>query len=129
MYKSVVLIVLMVFVGYFFALFGPWWAPLLSCFLIGVLKLRSGAGSFLFGAIAMLVLWLGMAIYLESKDSTSLTDRVGGIFTDSIPALQSIGGFGLIYLLLSIMAVLLGGLATLSGARVARLLGRDKQID
>lgn len=129
MYKNIVLIVLMVFIGYFMALFGPWWAPLLSCFLIGGLKLRTGVGGFLFGAIAMLLLWLGMALYLERMDGTGLSARVGDIFVASIPAFKSLGGSGLIYLLLSLMAVLLGGLATLSGVLFARFFGRDKRTD
>lgn len=126
MNRTLMMIVLMVISGFVLAYLGPWWSPLVSCFLVGGFGFRSCSRAFIGGAVAMIILWVGYAVFIDISDSTGLTNRVGAIFINSIPALKSISGTVLIYSLLTVIAILLGGLSTISGAIFGSLFKRGK---
>lgn len=120
--RLLVTFILTVVAAYFLAWSGPWWLPLFPCLLIAAWKFRRGFSGFLFGAAVMLTLWLGTAWYWNVQDSTGLSGRMASLFSESISALQVFTGGSLIFVVLALFAVLLGGLAGISGVMLRRLL-------
>lgn len=85
-------------------------------------KFRHASSGFLFGAAIFLSLWLGTALYWNSMDTTALSTRMASLFSDSIPSLQVFQGGSLIFFVIALFGLVLGGLAGWSGVWLKRLL-------
>lgn len=121
MRKSIFLILLILIIGRILDLIGPWWLPLIACFGVCAWKAGSGWRGFWIGGLGMTVLWLGTALYLESRDATGLSGKMSALFTGSIPMLEVLPGSVPVYLILFLISFLLGGLAGLSGVSLRKL--------
>lgn len=121
MRNSIFLILLILIVGRVLDLVGPWWLSLIACFVICAWKVDAGWKGFWIGAAGMALLWVGTALYLDARDVTGLTSKMSALFTGSIPALDVLPGSLPAYLILFLIAFLLGGLSGLSGANLRKL--------
>lgn len=109
-----------VVVGILLAWAGPWWTPLVACFIFSALRGGNYKSSFLLGALGQLLVWLLPAIYLNMKDATGLSAKISSLFTESVPALSFMTGSTLSYFVLIVLALILGGLAGLSGTAMTK---------
>lgn len=109
-------LVLIVIEGWILSLIGPWWSPLIVVFINCAARTGSLGSAFLVGGTGMLLLWLIPTIYLNVKDVTGLSAKMSSLFTESVPALGFMEGSTLSYVIIIVLAMLLGGLAGLSGA-------------
>ena len=121
MRNSIFLILLILIIGRMLDLIGPWWLPLIACFGVCAWKAGSGWRGFWIGGFGMALFWLGTALYLENRDVTGLSGKISALFTGNIPALGVLPGSVPVYLILLLIAFLLGGLAGLSGANLRKL--------
>lgn len=128
MLRLLVTFILTLVAAYFLAWSGPWWLPLMACLLIAAWKFRRGWNGFFFGALVMICLWLGTAWYWNIQDTTGLSVKMAELFSGSLPAWSSLEGSSLIFIVLVLLAALLGGLAGLSGVYLKRLLFGSRQI-
>lgn len=128
MLKITVIFTMTLVFAYFIAWFGPWWFPIGICILVAGWKFRHAVAGFLFGAMILLALWMGTALYWNSMDTTGLSVRMASLFSESIPVLQIFKGSSLIFFLIAIFAVVLGGLAGWSGVCLKRLLFGSHRI-
>ena len=128
MLRLLVTFILTLVAAYFLAWSGPWWLPLLACLLVAAWKFRRAWSGSLFGALIMSCLWLGTAWYWDMQDTTGLSTRMGELFGGSIPSLSEMEGSSLIFLTLTVLALVLGSLAGMSGVYFKRLLFGSRQI-
>lgn len=122
MRNSIFLILIIVITGLALDRIGPWWLPLIACFLVCAWNAGSGWRGFWLGAFGMSLLWVGTALYLSARDVTGLSAKMSSLFTGSIPALGVLPGSLPAYLILFLIAFLLGGLAGLSGANFRKVV-------
>lgn len=108
----------MVVLNVILALIGPWWLPLLSCFVLSGLFVRGGANAFWMGALTLTGVWLGCAATRGSIDDFALTQQVGDLIKTGIPVISSFPGTFLVFLILTIQGIVLGGLAALAGTKL-----------
>lgn len=116
MRNLIISLVLIVIAGWILSLIGPWWSPLIVVFINSAARTGSLGNAFLVGGTGMLLLWLIPTIYLNVKDVTGLSAKMASLFTESVPALEFMQGSTLSYVIIIVLAMLLGGLAGLSGA-------------
>lgn len=116
MRNLIISLVLIVIAGWILSLMGPWWSPLIVVFINSAARTGSLGNAFLVGGTGMLLLWLIPTIYLNVKDVTGLSAKMASLFTESVPALGFMQGSTLSYVIIIVLAMLLGGLAGLSGA-------------
>lgn len=128
MLRLLVTFILTLVAAYFLAWSGPWWLPLIACLLISAWKFRRGWNGFFFGAWIMICLWLGTAWYWNMQDTTGLSVKMAELFSGSLPKLNGLKGSSLIFIVLALLAALLGGLAGMSGVYLKRLLFGSRQI-
>jgi len=121
MRNLIICLVLIVIEGWILSLIGPWWSPLIVVFINCVALKRSLGNAFLVGGIGMVLLWLIPSLYLNFKDVTGLSAKMSSLFTESVPALGFMQGSILSYVMIIVLAMLLGGLAGLSGAAFKRV--------
>ncbi len=116
MRNSIFLILIIVIAGFVLDMIGPWWLPLIACFLVCAWQAGSGWSGFWLGAFGMSLLWVGTALYLDARDVTGLSAKMSSLFTGSIPALGVLPGSLPAYLILFVISFLLGGLSGYAGA-------------
>ena len=91
----------------------PWWTLALLaaviCFLLGI---RPGIG-FLTGFIAGLLLWSGMALWIDQANASLLSQQIGQLFN----GLSTVG----ILLITGIFGALTGGLGGWTGSSLRAL--------
>lgn len=122
--KNIIAYLLIVLTGYGFATIGPWWIPVVPCFVICAWLVGANGwsawGGFLVGGLALLTLWLGTTWMIDARDPTGLADKIGQLFRAGVPGLESFSGKLLVYLVTGIVSFLLGGLAGMSGVMIRR---------
>ncbi len=82
----------------------PWWTMAIGAFLVGFVFSNTGFKSFVAGFLAIGLLWLGMALFIDNVTQSILTERVAQLFPINIFAVTGIAG-GLI-----------GGFASMTGS-------------
>lgn len=122
MRNNIFLILIIVIAGFVLDLIGPWWLPLIACFMVCAWKGGSGWKGFWLGAVGMTLLWVATALYLEARDHSGLSGKMSALFTGSIPALGVLPGSLPAYLILFLIAFLLGGLAGMAGANFRKVV-------
>jgi len=122
MRNSIFLMLLILIIGRILDLIGPWWLPLIACFGVCAWKAGSGWRGFWIGGLGMALYWLGTALYLEARDHSGLSGKMSALFTGNVPALGVLPGSVPAYLILFLIAFLLGGLSGLSGANFRKIV-------
>lgn len=102
--RLLIQIIITAVVCFMFQKLFPWWSMAIGAFLVGFVFSDSGFISFLAGFIAVSLLWLGLALYIDSSTQSILTDKVSQLFPLNL------------FLLTSIIGGLVGGLASMTGS-------------
>ncbi len=115
--KSIVTpVIIIVALGFLAGNFSPWWVIAIIAFIVGYFFPRTWATSFLYGFIAVSLLW---GVYAATKNSDN-----GGIMSTSISQLfaNALSATQLLYFT-GVIGGLVGGFAAASGSLFKNLKG------
>lgn len=104
--KFLIQIVITAVVCFMFQKLFPWWSMAIGAFLVGFIFSNTGPKSFLAGFLAIGLLWLGLAIYVDYSTQSILTEKVAQLFPLNL------------FLLTSLIGGLVGGFASLTGSLI-----------
>lgn len=82
----------------------PWWTTAIGAFLVGFVFSNSGFKSFLSGFIAIGLLWLGLALYIDTATQSILTEKVSQLLPLNV------------FVLTTLIGGLVGGLSSMTGS-------------
>lgn len=102
--KFVIQIIATIIVCFLLQTFLPWWSMAVGSFAIGYALANKGYVSFTAGFLAVGLLWLGMAYYIDQSTNSILTEKVNRLLP-----LNS-------FILTALIGGLVGGFAALTGA-------------
>ena len=105
--KFIFSFLLQVVLGYLITLFFPWWSVVIIAFVVGSAFRIKGWITFLAGFVAMLVLWGGLATFMDVQNGAILSEKIADLF-------QLSESNYLIYLT-GLIGGLLGGMGNLTG--------------
>lgn len=114
--------ILIVILGGILSFFGPWWLIAPLCFALNYWRTPRSRSAFWTSAVAVSVLWVGYAFYLNLVSTIDLNDRMAGVF---IPG----GGFPGIILttfITLLIAILVGGFSGMSGVQVRKFFEKER---
>jgi hypothetical protein len=107
--KFTVAFLLTIILAYISGLFLPWWGIAISSFLVAVMVHQRAWKAFLAGFAGVLVLWMGLAWWIDTKNN--------GILSGKISSVLPLGGNTFYLLLLTgFTGAILSGLGALSGS-------------
>ncbi len=110
--KFLTQLIVTIVVCYLLQLFLPWWTLTLGSLAIAFLADNKGFVSFVAGFLAIALLWIGMAYYLDFGTNAILSEKINRLLPiNAFVATMVVGG-------------LVGGFAALTGA----LLRSKKKI-
>ena len=109
---SILLIALLSYVCGVFEL--PWWSIAVAAFLVSMFIQQKPGRSFFSGFIALLLLWGGLAWFIDVRNEHILSSKMAEILP-----LQ--GKYILLILVTAIIGALVAGLAALSGSLIRSL--------
>lgn len=102
--KFVIQIITTIIACFLLQTFLPWWTMAIGAFVIGYILANKGYVSFTAGFLAVGLLWLGMAFYIDQSTHSILTEKVNRLLP-----LNS-------FILTTLIGGLVGGFAALTGA-------------
>lgn len=103
-------IIVIIFVGFFFEVFFPWWSVAIAAFAGGLLL--NTRMNFLAGFLAIGLLWIGKALITEVSATSDFADRVARVFM--------LYNKTLLLLVTFLLAGLVGGFAAMSGGALRK---------
>lgn len=102
--RFIVQIIITGIVCFMFQKLFPWWTMAIGAFLVGFVFSNSGFKSFLSGFIAIGLLWLGLALYVDNATHSILTEKISQLFPLNL------------FVLTTLIGGLVGGFASMTGA-------------
>jgi hypothetical protein len=103
---ALILTALLSFIG---GLYFPWWSIAIASFLVALLVQQKAGRAFAAGFLGLLLLWAGLASWINVKNESILSARIG--------ELLGIGNNPLLLILITgIIGALVAGLAAMSGS-------------
>ena len=110
LFLSIVLTGLLCFIA---GLFLPWWSIAIIAFLVGLLLPQSLGRHFLSGFLGVFLLWLILALWIDSKNEHILSVRIAQLFH------LGSASFAMV-LITALIGGLIGGFAAMSGGSLQR---------
>jgi len=112
--KFIVATILTSLLAFAAGLYLPWWSIAIAAFIVSALIHQKPWKSMLSGALGLFLLWVLLAIWIDSKNQ--------GILSARISELLPLGGSAfLLILITAFVGALVAGLAALSGAYLKKL--------
>jgi hypothetical protein len=102
--KFLVHILLTILISFMLQYFLPWWTMAIGSLVIAYLVGNNGFTSFAAGFIAVGLLWLGMALFIDWITDSVLTEKLNRLLPMNS------------FLLTTLIGGLVGGLSSLTGA-------------
>ena len=102
--RFVIQIIITAIVCFMFQKLFPWWTTAIGAFLVGFVFSNSGFKSFLSGFIAIGLLWLGLALYIDTATQSILTEKVSQLLPVNV------------FVLTTLIGGLVGGLSSMTGS-------------
>ncbi|MFZ1809399.1 MAG: hypothetical protein WAU36_19355 [Cyclobacteriaceae bacterium] len=102
--RFIVQIIITAIVCFMFQKLFPWWTMAIGAFLVGFVFSNTGFKSFLSGFIAIGLLWLGLALYVDNATHSILTEKISQLFPLDL------------FVLTSLVGGLVGGFASMTGS-------------
>lgn len=103
---AILLTIVLAFIG---SLYLPWWSIAISSFLVSLLVVQRAGKAFLSGFMGILLLWCGLAWWIDNMNGSILATRIG--------ALLGIGDNSLLLILITgLIGGIVGGFAAMSGS-------------
>jgi hypothetical protein len=107
--RLLVSILLIAVLSYLAGMYGPWWTIAIVAFLVALLIPQGIGRSFLAGFLAILLLWVVLALLKDMSNNNYLSERVAQLFKLGAASL-------LLVLITGIIGGLVAGFAAMSGA-------------
>jgi hypothetical protein len=107
--KFLISILLIALLSYIACLYGPWWSIAIVAFLVTLLIPQSLVRSFLSGFLAIFLLWGLLALMMDMKNDSFLSEKVAQLFKLGAASL-------LLIVITGIIGGLVGGFAGMTGA-------------
>lgn len=107
--KFIVAIILTALLAFISGLYFPWWTIAITAFLVALLIYQKAWKAFVAGFLGLLLLWSGLAYWIDIKNESILSAKIGvliGIGSNSF----------LLILITGLIGGLVAGLAALSGS-------------
>ena len=113
--KFIVSILLSALMGYAIGIYGnlPWWSFVVTNFIIAIVVHQKPGKSFLSGALGIGLLWLILALVIDTQNNHILSIKVANI-------LPLKGSYIALIIITSVVGFLLGGLSSLTGSFVRK---------
>jgi hypothetical protein len=109
--RFVLATLLIVIAGFIAGLFLPWWSLALVCFLVAFLIPQGIGRSFLAGFTGIFLLWGFVALWIDIKNESILSQKIAQLFP--------LGGISVALILVTaLVGALVGGFAAMSGASI-----------
>lgn len=105
--------------GFVLTAFLPWWSVVISTFLIAFFLRIDGWKSFLAGFISMIVLWSGLAMFLDIQNGEILSNKVAELF--QLPSNS------LLVYITGLIGGILGGFGALTGHFFKGMISPEKK--
>ncbi|MCW5912372.1 MAG: hypothetical protein KIT62_14975 [Cyclobacteriaceae bacterium] len=102
--KFVIHVTATIIVCFILQSFLPWWSLAIGTFLVGFMLKNNALPAFLAGVLGAVLLWGGMAFYIDFTTHSILTEKINKL----LPVNS--------FLLTVLVGGLVGGLASLTGA-------------
>lgn len=107
--KFFVALLLTALLSFIAGLYFPWWSIAIASFLVALLVRQKAGKAFAAGFLALLLLWAGLATWINVKNENILSARIGELL-----------GIGnnpfLLILITGIIGALVAGFAAMSGS-------------
>ena len=113
--KFIVSILLSALMAYAIGIYGnlPWWSFVVTNFIIAIVLNQKPGKSFLSGALGVGLLWLILALVIDTQNNHILSVKVANI-------LPLKGSYIALIIITSVVGFLLGGLSSLTGSFVRK---------
>ncbi len=103
---SLLLIIVLAFIA---GIYLPWWNIAIIAFAVALLIPQSMGKSFLAGFIGIFLLWLLLALWIDNKNESILSQKIAQLF--------SLGNSSIALIFITaLIGALVGGFAALSGS-------------
>lgn len=106
--KFIIAILLTAILAFLGGIYLPWWSIVPAAFIAGVLVYQSAFRSFLCGFLGILLLWSGLAWWIDSANESILSSRIAQLLPGPDTSF-------FVILLTGIVGGLVGGLGALMG--------------
>jgi hypothetical protein len=106
--KIVASILLTALLSFIACIYFPWWSIAVVAFLVAVLMRQSIVRSFLSGFLSIFLLWSILALWIDVKNNSILSQRIAQLF--------AVGSPFLLILVTAFIGALVGGFAAMSGS-------------
>jgi hypothetical protein len=113
--KFFISFILIVFLGFAFGLYLPWWSIALAAFIVSALIPVKPGWAFLVGFISLFLLWGGLAWYQSVNNNHILAHRMSQVILKKDEPAQ-------LAFLTALIGAVVGGFAALSGRLLRSLL-------
>lgn len=111
--KILVSILLTALLSFIAGLYFPWWSLAVVAFLVALLIGQSIGRSFLSGFLAIFILWGVLAMWIDLKNNSILSEKIAQLF--------SLGSSSaLLILITSLTGAVVGGFAAMSGGSLRK---------
>lgn len=107
--KFIVATVLMMLLAFVSGLYFPWWVFSIPVLIVAALVHQRPWKAFFSGFLALLLLWGGMALFIDINNNGILSTRVAGVFAEGLSSV-------VISVATAVIGALIGGFAALTGS-------------
>ena len=107
--RFILSVLLIALLSYIAGLYLPWWSIALVAFAVALLITQSLGASFLSGFTGIFLLWAVLAVWIDSKNESLLSQKIAQLFP--------LGGSSVLLIIVTaLVGGLVGGFAAMSGA-------------
>ncbi|HZI53402.1 MAG TPA: hypothetical protein VFD56_06860, partial [Chitinophagaceae bacterium] len=78
--KFIVALILTALLSFIAGLYFPWWSIAIAAFITALLIYQRSWKAFLAGFIGLLLLWSGLALWIDIKNESILSARISQLF-------------------------------------------------
>jgi len=78
--KFIVALILTALLSFIAGLYLPWWGIAVAAFITALLIYQKSGKAFLAGFIGLLLLWSGLALWIDIKNESILSARISQLF-------------------------------------------------
>ena len=111
--KFITALILTAILAYISGIYFPWWGIAIAAFLVALIIPQFPGKAFLSGFLALLILWVGLAWWIDMKNN--------GILAARMSHLLPLGGSRILLILVTgLVGALVAGFASLSGSYLRR---------
>lgn len=109
--------ILLFFLFWIVSLFLPWWTLLIPAVVLGATLFNHSLSAFLVGFISLFAAWSVQVLYIDIANESILSGRMADML--------GIGQSWWVILITALIGGLIGGMGTLLGCQIRRLLRPD----